>query len=53
MIAVQHVNPAGVFFLAAYSESLFAMLTLMGHAFIARGWYFDCFLRSKGRVAEL
>jgi hypothetical protein len=42
------VNPAGVFFSAAYSESLFAMLTFAGHAFVARGRYFDRLLRSEG-----
>jgi hypothetical protein len=38
-------NPAGVFFSAAYSESLFSMLTFAGHAFVARGRYYDRLLR--------
>lgn len=35
------VNPAGVFFASAYSESVFAMLTFAGHAIAARGMYYN------------
>ncbi len=28
------------------------MLTFVGHAFVTRGRYFDCLLRSKGGVAD-
>eukprot|EP00581_Thalassiosira_minuscula_P002432 CAMPEP_0183734762 /NCGR_PEP_ID=MMETSP0737-20130205/44736_1 /TAXON_ID=385413 /ORGANISM="Thalassiosira miniscula, Strain CCMP1093" /LENGTH=371 /DNA_ID=CAMNT_0025968343 /DNA_START=60 /DNA_END=1172 /DNA_ORIENTATION=+ len=31
------INPAGVFFTTAYSESIFAMLTFAGHAIFVRG----------------
>ncbi|KAL7528520.1 hypothetical protein ACHAXR_002498 [Thalassiosira sp. AJA248-18] len=34
------INPAGVFFTTAYSESVFAMLTFLGHAIFARGQYY-------------
>ncbi len=46
------VNPAGIFFSAAFSKSLIAMLTFAGHAFVARGRYFDCLLRSERGVAD-
>lgn len=37
------LNPAGVFFSAAYSESIFAMLMLLGLAIAVRGrYYFNC-----------
>ncbi|KAL3809678.1 hypothetical protein ACHAXA_004229 [Cyclostephanos tholiformis] len=44
------VNPAGVFFSAAYSESLFSMLTFAGHAFVARGRYYDRLLQMGEEV---
>jgi hypothetical protein len=46
------VNPAGIFFLAAFFESLFAMLTFAGHAFVTKGRYFECLLHSEGGVAD-
>jgi phosphatidylinositol glycan class V len=33
------MNPAGVFCTSAYSESMFAMLTFVGHAIAAKGQY--------------
>jgi hypothetical protein len=47
------VNPTRVFFLAAFSKLLFAMLTFAGHAFIARGRYFNRLLQSKGGGGRL
>jgi hypothetical protein len=46
------VYHSGIFFSAAFSESLFALLTFAGHAFVARGRYFDRLLRSEGGVAD-
>ena len=42
------INPAGVFFVASYSESLFAMLTFTGHAIYAKGQYCNNYLKIVG-----
>lgn len=42
------INPAGVFFIATYSESLFAMLTFTGHAIYAKGQYCNDYLKIVG-----
>jgi GPI mannosyltransferase 2 len=51
-------NPASIFFATAYSESIFCMLTVWGHAFAARGslelaivpWTLSTFARSNGTI---
>lgn len=42
------INPAGVFFIATYSESLFAMLTFTGYAIYAKGQYCNDYLKMVG-----
>eukprot|EP00956_Cyclotella_meneghiniana_P023290 scaffold45117_cov32-Cyclotella_meneghiniana.AAC.2 len=46
------LNPAGVFFTAAYSESIFAMLTFLGLAIAVRGRYYK-YLRCVKRYQSI